>query len=128
MKKKPNHLRAVIGARPSKKGPPVIEIDASDLTPEGIRAAFVQRFGDECAAWLVRRFRKTIRRYGCFSMHLEAGEEEPNWLQIALAYLRKRSARWAVAVKTSRGRREYRVVWLGARRAPRDLPESIRRH
>ncbi len=120
--KRPSHLRLLQGG---KKGPPVIEIDAEDVTPEGIRAAFVARFGPECAAWLVRRFRKTIRFYGCFPLHLEAGEEEPGWFQIAIACLRGRTAKWSVAVKTGRGRRDYRVTWLRGR--TRELPPAIRR-
>lgn len=125
--KKPRHLRAIIGGKQGK-GPPVIEIDADDITPEGIRAAFVARFGPECAAWLVWRFRKVIRRYGCFPMHLAAGEDEPNWFQLAIAHLRLRPSKWSVVVRTMGGKRVYRVIWLGGKQwGPRALPDSIRR-
>lgn len=118
MKKKPK-LRLV-------KSPPVLEVELDDITPEGVRAAFIVRFGPECAAWLVNRFRATIRRYGCFPMHIKASEDEPAWFQIAIGYLKQQTRKWSVVVQTQRGEKKYRVMWLGGSRAPKDIPDVIR--
>lgn len=66
-----------------------------DLEFDGTREAFVARFGPTCAAWLVNRFRRTIARYGAFSLHLARGAELPPWCEIALAFLSRRKG-WSV--------------------------------
>jgi hypothetical protein len=104
-----------------KKAPPeVLELD--DVTPEGVRAAYVVRFGPECAAWLCNRFRSRLRRHGEASVHIPFDQEEPPWFSIAISYLEKhRSSSWSVRRWGSRGVRRWTIRWLGKRR----IPDSI---
>jgi hypothetical protein len=127
-RKTKRHLRAIAGGAST---PPVLEFEIDDLTPEGVKRAFVVRFGPRCASWLVfkgdgGRLHAQIRRYGAFALHLAKGEEEPPWFRIAIEYLRTRAKKWSVVVETTGGTRHYLVVWEGGRRRP--LPDVLRRN
>lgn len=106
-----------------KRKPPVIEIDVDDVTPAGMRAAMIWRFGPRCAGWLVNRFRRQIRVRGFFLVHGKVDPNEaPPWFQIAIGYLEKhRSVRWRVESEVRAGARWYRVT----RRAS-EIPIVIR--
>lgn len=105
----PRHLRIV----KDPENPEVI--DHEQMKQMDVRAAFITRFGPECAAWLCNRFRRNIRRVGFFTAHMPGPDVElPSWFDIAISYLEKhRSKRWKVEKSVIRGARYYRVVWLG---------------
>jgi hypothetical protein len=111
------------------KGPTIVyDLDESDLTPEGVRDAFVVRFGPQCAAWLINKFRRKIHRDGFIQLHLAAGEEEPPWFDIAITFLKKhRAMKWSVVTLKHRDQRSYRLIWQGWQGGPKDLPASLRR-
>ena len=109
-----------------KKQPPVIELDLDEMTPEGVRAAFVVRFGPECAAWLVNEFRQRFRRVGKLRAHMPAKEELPPWFDIAVSFLRDhRQKKWGVRRWVENGVITFEIEWKGKRW--RGLPASIRR-
>lgn len=102
--------------------PEVVELN--DLTDADVRAAFVVRFGPQCAAWLCNRFRRSLRKTGRFLVHLPEGADLPPWFDIAASYLEKhRTKRWRVERQAIRGARYFRVFWLGKRNA--SLPNAI---
>lgn len=108
------------------KKPPVIEVDLEDVTPEGIRAAFVYRFGTKCAAWLVNHFRTRFRKVGIVRTHMPANEELPPWFDIAVTYLRDhRAQKWAVRKWVDGGVLTFEIEWKLRRQ--RELPISLRR-
>lgn len=108
------------------KRPPVLEIDLDEMTPEGVRAAFVVRFGPECAAWLVNEFRARFRRVGKLRAHMPAKEDLPPWFDLAVSFLRDhRSRNWEVRRWVDGGVLTFEIAWKGKKR--RELPSSIRR-
>ena len=122
MKKKrpiPRHLRIV---KQPPEIPEVAEID--DLTDANVRAAFIVRFGPECAAWLCNRFRHHLRRIGYFVVHMPPEGPLPAWIDIAICYLEMhREKSWKVQRSTIRGVRYFRVYWNGKKRDA--LPPAI---
>lgn len=119
--KKKRHLRAVGAGEP--RLPEVVEM--GDMTDANVRAAFVVRFGPQCAAWLCNRFRKHLRKLGTFLVHLPGDVPLPPWADIALSYLKKR-VRWSVEETMRNGNRAFCVTWKGGSRARRGLPVSIK--
>lgn len=103
--------------------PEVVELN--DLTDADVRAAFVVRFGPQCAAWLCNRFRRSLRKTGRFLVHLPEGADLPPWADIALSYLKKR-VRWSVEETMRNGNRAFCVTWKGGSRVHRVLPASIK--
>lgn len=82
-----------------------------------VRAAYILEFGPRCAAWLVNRFRKRARNGG-FALHMTASQEQPEWFQIAIGYLKQHAKNWEVDERVERGIRRFRVRWLGGRKVP----------
>lgn len=103
-------------------------------TPQTVaRAAFVHAFGPRTAAWLVggptpretpqrqdrqRHVRRELWSKGVIDFHMPAKlskkqAEELRWFFVAIEHLRQRP-KWAVDVLTHRGRRRFRVRWLGS--------------
>jgi len=110
-----------------RKSPPEIaELD--ELTPEAVRAMYVDRFGARCAAWLVNRFRRQVKRSGAFQLQLGPGHDLPPWADIAITFLRdRRTSKWSVARRVHRGTRYWTFVWKLGATAPRDLPIALQR-
>ena len=104
------------------KGPELSEtIELDDATPEGVRAAFIVRFGPRCAGWLIRRMRRRLRAIGRLVLSFPtAGEDLPPWFDIAISFLESRRG-WLVERACRRGTR-YFVV----HRVPRAIPDVIR--
>lgn len=121
MKKKPRHLRSMTRTEPDL--PEVVEL--SDMSDANVRAAFIVRFGPQCAGWLCARFRRSLRKTGRFLVHLPGDTPLPPWADIALAYLKKR-VRWLVEETMRNGNRAFCVTWKGGLRAHRALPASIK--
>lgn len=114
-KKKRDHLRVV------KQGPDVV-FDVDSMNDVDVRAAFIVRFGPQCAAWLCNRFRRHVRKLGTFLVHIPEGKELPPWFDIAICYLEKHRARWAVTRSSSRGVRYFRVFYTPKRKP---LPTAL---
>jgi hypothetical protein len=112
MKKKPRHLRSMTRTEPDL--PEVVEL--SDMSDANVRAAFIVRFGPQCAGWLCARFRRTIRKLGTFIVHIPEGKELPAWFDIAICYLEKHAKRWAVTRNVIRGVRYFRVFYTPKRK------------
>jgi len=72
----------------------VLEVSAVD---EGAaaRSMMVARFGPSCAAWLVGKHRRQIRRTGAVDLHIPWSAELPMWFALAVACLRERAG-WDV--------------------------------
>lgn len=80
--------------------------------------AVVARDGPKCAAWLVRKHRRRIRREGAMPFTIDVNQRTPPWFLVAMQCLRRRAG-WNVVVTELRGTRTYRVEWLGKLRNPR---------
>jgi hypothetical protein len=102
-------------AREEEAEPPEVVNEFENLD---VRAAYVVTFGPRCAGWLVRRFRKNIKRTGGFSVHIKASEDDPPWFQIARDFLKQRTTKWGLVRWTSHGERRYRFFWIGGRKRP----------
>jgi hypothetical protein len=95
-------------------------VELNDLTPANVRAAYVVQFGPRCAAWLVGKFRKRLRR-GEVRFHLPISPDGvPPWFDLAVSYLANhRSQKWQVNFARYGGNRHYRIEFR------RRLPESV---
>lgn len=100
--------------------PEVVEL--GDMTDVNVRAAFIVRFGPQCAAWLCNRFRRKLLRVGVFTVHFQ-GSSLPPWFDIAINYLEKHRAKWEVRRELVSGVWYFRVYWNG--RKNRALPSAI---
>lgn len=85
------------------------------------REACVLEFGPRCAAWIVRKFRRRLRRTGSVTFRAPVDAEIPDWFEIALAYLERRPERWAVVRRRTESGRSFVL----ARVLPQ-LPASLR--
>ncbi len=85
---------------------------------DGARAAFVDRFGPTCAAWLTWQHHRSLRQGGWARFHIDARKGElPPWFVVAVEYLEKRPG-WDVrsAMKDGDPVRRWRVRWVGRAR------------
>lgn len=93
--------------------------DSGDPDTRLARQLMVERFGPECAAWLVRDRKRALRKAGAFDVIVDAGVEPRPWFDIAIDFLRERRD-WSVDVQTHQGLRRFRVRWHAwGRYAPR---------
>lgn len=105
-----------------KRGPKpdlfvVDELD--DITPEAMYRANVEIYGPRCAAWLIRTFRRRIRKTGCVFFRIPEGEELPGWFRIAKDYLAGHR-RWEVEESREDSKR---VFVIGRKRKP--IPAAL---
>lgn len=101
------------------KAPDLVEIGA--LPDAGSRAAFVLRFGQPCAAWLLFATRRRMRLFGAVRYFVPKGEELPAWFQVAFEYVRDhRASKWSTEVVTERGIKTHVIS-----RRKKPLPSAI---
>lgn len=103
------------------------------LPTEGLaRELMLDRFGPQCASWLVWEHRRWLHRAGQFVVVVPdvdrggAPYQPKPWFGLAVGCLRAREG-WSVDVLRHRGERRYRVRWHGWGRWSRRLPSSIAR-
>lgn len=97
----------------------VDELESFDS--ESVRKAYVVRFGPQCAAWLVNRFRRQLKKRGAFFLRAKVGEELEPWLRIARDFLRDhRSNKWVVEESSSGSTR-----YIAVRRRGRPIPMAL---
>ncbi len=99
--------------------PAVPDVPVDELGNVDVMALYVERFGPRCAAWLVRRFRRQVRKHRCFHVRCPKGAELPPWFRIARACLEK-SDRWCVGESEGVASRLFVFRFLGR------VPASIR--
>lgn len=95
----------------------VVEADAA-LDPDALRAIV---HGPKAAAWLVRRFRRSLRTFAAFRVEVPLGRERPRWFDLALAALRARPHVWRVVEvdRLGKGGSRVSVHWLAHPHAAR---------
>ena len=84
---------------------------SSILDPEQV----VKRDGPKVAAWLVWTYRRKIRRDGQIVFDIVVASRTTPWFLVGIEFL-KRRAGWNVLVMEQKGKRSYRVEWLGKKR------------
>jgi hypothetical protein len=72
--------------------------------------------GPRAAAWLVRRFRRSLKQFGVFFVEVDHGQAVPRWFRLAIATLRSPTHChvWKVfsVHRIGRGGSRYVVRWL----------------
>ena len=87
--------------------------EKGDLTQEeAAKRMMVAAHGPQGAAWLAKRFKRSLRTLGYYVLRLEAGDVLPQWTEFALLHLRDRKG-WHVGHDARNGRRYWRVTWGG---------------
>lgn len=70
--------------------------------------------GPKAAAWLVKRFGRSLLLFGTFRVEIPLGRERPEWFDLALRAMRARPHVWRVVEVKRLGRAGTRVSvhWL----------------
>lgn len=97
--------------------PPEPKIDRPATEKEIARAAMVSMFGPRTAGWLLFQHRKQLHLRGAIDFVVPAKPnkvmaEKLRWFFVAMDFLRRRDG-WAVDIFAAKGKRTFRVRWLG---------------
>jgi hypothetical protein len=85
----------------------------AQLTEEEFsRKLLTANHGPACAAFLARKFKRSIRKNGYFVTRLANSEELPMWFSLALRFFEGKSDRWDVREINRTGVRLWKVVYL----------------
>lgn len=76
------------------------------------RRILTANHGPTCSAYLIRTFKRSIRKMGYFVSRIPAGEEMPMWYAIALRFLAEKSERWEVREIERPNARLWKVTYL----------------
>lgn len=90
-------LRVIRGGK--NQAPEIEEVEGNALAQK----LLVEQHGPRCAAWLVWRFRRSIRAKGYFVAKLPRGAILPTWFSVAIACFKSRSRAWEVEEATTQG-------------------------
>lgn len=113
-----SRLKLVQAALPASR----VDLDAS----RAARKIFVDRFGPQCAAWLVNEHRESIRSRGVIDFHVprQLLKRLPMWFSLAVECLADRAG-WEVVRSAVRSVVVWRIKWV-ARGQYRELVERAR--
>lgn len=103
----------ILAGQTAAKLAPVIVREGSMISPS--EAAYARLAGPASAAWLLWPRRKSLRVAGAVDFDYPTGARLPPWFVVAMRCLSQRK-KWEVSeVWKERGKRAYRVTWLGGR-------------
>ena len=113
--------------RPEENAPDVIT--APDKATA--RRLMVERFGSQCAAWLIKEHRVHLHRRGVLDFHIPKHriKEFPMWFSFAVDYLGSREPDYAPNFEVLRAETDKLVVWRikwRAWKAYREIVERMR--
>jgi len=63
-------------------------MDGISTTSRELDAFLALAHGPKAAAWLVRRFRRSLKQFGVFFVEVNRGQQVPRWFRLAIASLR----------------------------------------
>lgn len=71
-------------------------MDDISTTSRELDAFLALAHGPKAAAWLVKRFRRSLKQFGVFFVEVKRGQQVPRWFRLAVVTLRARPHVWTV--------------------------------